>query len=247
MSTANASGFVGAIRIDLKRLHETWMELLYPRQRNADQTVLGKWKPDTTGSKIAYTLWSALGYPVVALLYPFVLFGYFLRFQARSIDSAVTRIGVLGVIVLSVVVWGALTLLAQFRIEMTSGGVIAVLAAGIVATVAAVLAVVTSRIGGRISTILVSYPFAITAIFLPPVVAGLYSEALANVVFPNSESLAEWILDNILAFGGINEYLRRSYDLRGFAYVGMWFGLAVPVGWILGLIVSLANYVRPGR
>ena len=245
MSAANASGFVGAIRIDLKRLHETWMELVYPRQRNADQTVLGKWQPDSTGSRVLYKLWSALGVPVVALLYPVVLFGYFLRFQARRLDSAVTRIGILGVTVLSVVVWGALTLVAQFQIEMTSGGVLAVLAAGIVATVAAILAVVTSRIGGRVSTVLVSYPLAMTAIFLPPVVAGLYSEALANVVFPRSTSLAEWILDNVLTFQGINTYLRQSYDLTGVAYVGMWFGLAVPVGWILGLVVSLANYVRP--
>jgi TRAP-type C4-dicarboxylate transport system permease small subunit len=25
----------------------------------------------------------------------------------------------------------------------------------------------------------------------------------------------------------------------------MWFGLAVPVGWVLGILVSLANLVRP--
>lgn len=223
------------------------MELVYPRQRNADQTVLGKYRPDSTGGRIAYTLWSAIGFPVVALLYPFVLFGYFLRFQARRLDNAAARMGIAGVVVLSVVVWGALTALAEFQLDMFSGGVIAVLAAGIVATVAAVLAVVTSRIGGRGTTVLISYPFAITALFLPPVVAALYSEALGSVILPQSYSLAEWLLDNVLTIGGINEYLRRSYDLRGFAYVGMWFGLAVPVGWVLGLIVSLANYVRPSE
>lgn len=247
MSVGNSSGFVGAIRIDLRRLHETWMELVYPRQRNADQTVLGKWKPQTSGSLLLYRLWSALGVPVTALLYPIVLLGYALRFQARRLDTAVTRIGILGVVVLSVVVWGALTALAQFQITMTSGGVIAVLAAGIVATIAAVLAVVTSRMGGRFSTVLVSYPLAITAILLPPVVAALYSEAAATVIFPQSTSLAKWLLDNVLTFGGINTYLRQQYDLRGIAYVGMWFGLAVPLGWIVGLTVSLANYVRPGE
>ncbi|MUV89651.1 hypothetical protein GJ629_06885 [Halapricum sp. CBA1109] len=245
MSAANATGIVDGVRIDVRRLHETWMELVYPRQRDAEQTVLGKWKPNTTGSAILYRLWSAIGVPVVALLYPFVLAGYLLRYQARRLDTAVARIGLLGVVVLSVLVWGGLTALAQFQLDLTSGGVVAVLAAGIVATVAAVLAVLTSRVGGRISTVVVSYPLAITAIFLPPVVAALYSATLANVVFPQSNSLAIWILDNVLTVGDLNSYLRQNYDLSGVAYVGMWFGIAVPVGWILGLLVTLANYVRP--
>ncbi|QSG12181.1 putative membrane protein [Halapricum desulfuricans] len=245
MSAANRTGLAGAIRIDLKRLHETWMELIYPRQLDAEQMVLGKWRPETTGSRIAYWLWAGLGAPLVGLLYPLVLFGYVLRYQASKLDSAATRIGVLGVVVVSVVVWGALSALARFQLEMTTAGVITVVAAGAVATASAALAVVTSRVGGRASTVLVSYPLAITAIFLPPVVAALYSQQLAAVVFPQSESLAVWILDNVLTIGDINAYLRNNYDLEGIAYVAMWFGIAVPVGWILGTLVTLANYVRP--
>jgi hypothetical protein len=245
MSAATSTGLVGAIQIDLKRLHETWMELLYPRQLNAEQTVLGKWRPDTTGSLLAYRLWAALGVPIIAILYPLVLFGYFLRFQTRGMDSAATRLGVLGVVVLSIVVWGALSLVAQFGTQMSTTGVVAVVAAGAVATVSAALALVTSRIGGRITTVLISYPLAITAIFLPPVVAGLYSETVANQVFPQSESLAIWLLDNVLTVADINEYLRDNYQLQGPAYAAMWFGIAVPVGWVLGTIVTLADYVRP--
>ncbi|QCC52769.1 hypothetical protein [Halapricum salinum] len=245
MSAATSTGLVGAIRIDLKRLHETWMELIYPRQLNAEQTVLGKWRPDTTGSLLAYRLWAALGVPLIAILYPIVLFGYILRFQTRRMDSAATRIGVAGVVVLSVVVWGALSLVAQFGTEMSTTGVIAVVAAGVVATVSAALALVTSRVGGRLTTVLISYPLAVTAIFLPPVVAGLYSEAVANQVFPQSESLAIWLLDNVLTIGDLNEYLRDNYQLQGPAYAAMWFGIAVPVGWVLGTIVTLADYVRP--
>ena len=245
MSAATSTGLVGAIRIDLKRLHETWMELIYPRQLNAEQTVLGKWRPDTTGSLLAYRLWAALGVPLIAILYPIVLFGYILRFQTRRMDSAATRIGVAGVVVLSVVVWGALSLVAQFGTEMSTTGVIAVVAAGVVATVSAALALVTSRVGGRLTTVLISYPLAVTAIFLPPVVAGLYSEAVANQVFPQSESLAIWLLDNVLTIGDLNEYLRDNYQLQGPAYAAMWFGIAVPIGWVLGTIVTLADYVRP--
>ncbi|MFB6189558.1 MAG: hypothetical protein ABEI57_06710 [Halapricum sp.] len=245
MSAANRTGIVGAIRIDLKRLHETWMELIYPRQLDADRTVLGKWRPQTTGSLVLYRLWATVGAPVIGLLYPLVLFGYFLRFQARRMDSAATRIGIAGVVALSVVVWGALSLLAQFQLEMSTTGVIAVVAAGLVATVSAALAIVTSRIGGRVTTVVISYPLAITAIFLPPVVAALYSPTIANEVFPQSQSLAIWLLDNVLTVGGLNEYLRANYELQGPAYVAMWFGIAVPVGWVLGLLVTLADYVRP--
>ncbi|MFW6018815.1 MAG: hypothetical protein ACOCPX_08330 [Halapricum sp.] len=245
MSAANRTGLVEAIRIDLKRLHETWMELIYPRQLDAEQTVLGKWRPETTGSRVAYWLWATIGAPLVGLLYPLVLFGYVLRYQASKLDSAVTRIGLLGVVVLSVVAWGALSALAQFQLDMSYTGVVAVVAAGAVATVSAVLAVLTSRVGGRASTVLISYPLAITAIFLPPVVAALYSQQLAAVVFPRSESLAIWLLDNVLTVADINTYLRENYTLQGPAYVGMWFGIAVPVGWILGTLVTLANYVRP--
>jgi len=222
------------------------MELVYPRQLEAEGTVLGKWTPDTTGGMVAYRLWSAVGVPVVGLLYPLVLFGYVLRYQARRLDTAVARIGVLGVVLVSVVVWGLLTVLAEVQFDMSAEGVVAVLAAGIVATISAALSVVTRRVGGRATTILLSYPLAVTAIFLPPVVAALYSQWVATVVFPRSTSLAAWLLDNVLVIGGLGEYLRRGYDLTGVAYVGMWFGLAVPVGWLLGLLVTLADYVRPG-
>jgi hypothetical protein len=245
MSAGTESGLVGAIRIDVKRLHETWMEIIYPRQLDADQTVLGKWQPETQAQQVTYTAWAAIGMPIVAILYPLVVLGYLARFQTRRLDSAVTRIGLLGVVVLSIIVWGGLSALARFQLTLSAGGFLAVVAAGVVATVAAALAYVTQDVGGRKTTVLIAYPLAMTAIFLPPVVAALYSQTVAAVVFPKSTSLAKWLLDNVLTIGGINTYLRQQYDLRGLAYVGMWFAIAVPVGWLLGSLVSLADYVRP--
>jgi hypothetical protein len=231
------------MQVDLRRLHETWMEVLFPRQLDARETVLGKWTPSSTTGWIFYRTWSALGVPFIALLYPLLLFGYVVRFQSRRLDGTATRIGILGVVVLSVIVWGGLTALARMR--FSTGGFIAVLAASLVATLSAVLAVVFHRVWGRKTTVLLAYPFGVTALFLPPVVAALYSPALANVVFPGSTSVAKWLLDNVLTVGGLNTYLRQQYDLRGVAYVGMWFGLAVPVGWFLGILVTLADLVRP--
>lgn len=235
-------GILGAIRIDLARLHATWMELLFPRQLDPSR-VLGKWYPKTTPERISYYGWAALGLPLVAFGYPLLLLGMVARFNARRIDSAATRLGVLGVVLLSLVVWGALTALA--RVQFSHRGFLAVLAASLVATVAAALAVVFGRVGGRTTSVLLAYPAAMTALFLPPVVAALYSPTVASVVFPGSQSLAVWLLDNLLSVGGLNALLRRQFDLRGIAYVAMWFGLAVPVGWLLGVVVTLADIIRP--
>ncbi|MFB6141892.1 MAG: hypothetical protein ABEJ30_00955 [Halorientalis sp.] len=246
MAAGRQSGIVDGIRYDVRRMHETWMELFFPRQLGASGSVLGKWEPQTPREKATYNGWYALGVPVVALVYPLVLLGYFLRFQTRRLDRTAMRIGAAGVIGLFVVLWGALSALAYVRFGRGfTEGFLAVVAASVVAVVAAGLALLFRRLGGRVTTVVFAYPFAMTAIFLPPVVAALYSPAVANYVFPRSESIAIWLLDNVLTFADISAYLRTQYDLDGVAYAGMWFGVAVPVGWFLGLVVTLADLVRP--
>lgn len=235
-------GILGAIRIDLARLHATWMELLFPRQLDPSR-VLGKWHPETTVEKTGYAGWAALGLPLVAVGYPLLLLGMVARFHARRLDSAGARLGVLGVVVLSLLVWGGLTAVARLR--FTQSGFLAVLAASVVATLAAALAVVFGRVGGRATSVFLAYPSGVTALFLPPVVAALYSPTVASVVFPGSQSLAVWLLDTVFSVGGLDVLLRRQFDLRGVAYVGMWFGLAIPLGWFFGLFVTLADVVRP--
>ena len=239
----SSTGIVGAIRYDLKRLHESWMALFFPRQRSTQSGVLGKWEPSTTTGAVAYRAWSALGTLVVALLYPLTLFGFAARYYTRKIDGTATRIGVVGVVVVSLLAWGGLTALARLRFSTT--GFFAVGAAGGVATASAALAYLAGTRGGRVSTVLLAYPLAVTAVFLPPVVAALYSPTLSEVIFPNSYTLAVWILDNPLDVWGINAFLRENFVLEGSAYVGMWFGLSVPIGWFFGLLVSLADVVRP--
>jgi hypothetical protein len=243
VGSSNQGGVAGAVGVDLRRLHESWMELVFPRQRGSGHSVLGKWTPNTTGGWVAYRLWAALGAPIVALLYPLALLGVMARFYSRRIDRVAAGLGVLGVVVLAAVAWGALTVIAHLR--FSTRGFVAVLAAGILATVAAGAATGFSRIGGRGTSVLLAYPAGMTAIFLPPVVAALFSPALANLVLPGSESLAIWILDNLLYVGGLNDYLRSQYRLTGAAYLGMWFGLSVPLGWLLGVLVALADLVRP--
>ena len=235
-------GLIGAVRIDITRLHETWMEVVFPRQLNPGH-VLGKWKPETSGQKIGYYLWAAIGMLPVLIGYPLLLVGFATRFYAAKLNSAGARLGIAGVILLSVVVWGALTAVA--RVQLTFEGFTAVFAASIVATVAAAAAVFFSRVGGRATSVLLAYPSAMNALFLPPVVAALYSPALGQVIFPGSEELAIWILDTVLVVGGLNEILRAQFALEGVGYALMWLSLAIPLGWLLGILVTFANLIRP--
>lgn len=231
-----------AVRLDLRRLHEHWMELFFPRQRGA-HSVLGKWRPSTSAGWAAYRGLGGVGALVVALLYPLVLIGFATRFHTRRIDRAAAGLGLLGVVSLTAVVWGALAAVAH--LQLSRQGFVAVAAAAVVATVAAGLAVSFARTGGRGTTVALAYPAAMTAIFLPPVVAALFSTTVGSVVLPGSTTLAIRLLDGPLALVGLDGYLRENYTLEGIAYVGMWLGIAVPLGWFSGCVVTLADLVRP--
>lgn len=247
MSVGNQRGVVDALKIDLKRMHETWMEVVWPRQRSAEGTVLGKWTPDGGVSLYLYRLWSVLGVPIVGLIYPLVLFGYFVRFQTRRVNSTAVSLGFVGVVSLFALLWGALALLAkfQFSASLDAGGVTAVAAASGVAILSAALAFGSYALDGRPLTVLLAYPFAMTAIFLPPVVAALYAPAVAGVVLDQSDSLARWFLFDAPSIFGVQEVLIENFEREGFAYVLMWFGISVPLGWLLGILVTLADLIRP--
>ncbi|MFC6735561.1 hypothetical protein ACFQEQ_04835 [Halolamina salina] len=236
------TGLIDAIRIDVARLHATWMELVFPRQLDPS-SVLGRWEPETGGQKAAYYAWAALGIPLVVIGYPLLLLGFATRYYAGKLDSATTRLGIVGVVLVAAVAWGLLTVGAWVR-QFSTDGLVAVAAAGGVATVSAGLAVVFSRRGGRLTSVLFAYPAATTAQFIPPVAAALNEQALAGVL-TGSTNLAIWILDNVLTVGGLNEMIRSRFALEGPAYVAMWFGIAVPLGWLLGGVVALADVIRP--
>lgn len=231
------------VRVDLRRFHATWMELFYPRQRNAGSSVLGKYTPDSTLGMAGYRLWSLLGAIIVGLTYPLVLAGYVLRYQSRRLNSAATRLGLAGVVLLTALVWGGLTAASFVQFGLESRGFRAVLAASVVATISSALSVLFVRVDGRPVTILLAAPFGVTAVTLPPVVAAFFSTALANLIFPNTETIAAYILNQL--GGDLAAYFREEYELAGPAYAVLWFGFSVPIGWAVGLLVTLADAVRP--
>ncbi|WP_254537482.1 hypothetical protein [Halomarina litorea] len=235
-------GIVSGVRADVQQLHDFWMAIVFPKLRRT-HAVMGRWRPSGVGQRAAFYLWAVVGALALVLAYPLLLLGFGTRFYSRRIDSTTTRLGLAGTVVLAAVVWGGLTLLARYR--FSPEGFLAVAAASVVAVVSAGLAVTFTRVGGRATTVVLAYPSAMNALFLPPVVAALYSPTLAGVVFPESLTLARWLLDNVLVVGDLNTALRTRFDLEGAAYVAMWFGLAVPLGWLLGAVVTLADTVRP--
>ena len=251
MERRGQTGLVEALLLDVVRLHETWMEVVFPRQLDPS-AVLGKWKPETPVQTVGYYLWAILGGPLVAVAYPLLLVGFATRFYAAKLDSAVTRFGVIGAVIVATLVWGSLTLLAHF--QLPTEVMLGIGGASVVAVISAGAAAGFSKLGGRFVSVLFAYPFAMTAIFLPPVVAGLLTPSISSLVLDPSYDLAVWILDTFLAVGGVNEALRGAFDLEtfgeqwgvaGLGYVLMWVGISVPLGWFLGALVALANLIRP--
>jgi hypothetical protein len=237
-------GVLSGVRADVAQLHEHWMSVVFPRVQQT-HSVVGRWRPDGSFQRAAFYCWGLVGALALVLTYPFLLFGFATRFFVRRLDSTATRLGGLGVVVVTAVAWGALTLFVRLRAEFSAEAFVAVVAASVVAVLSAGLAALFTRIGGRAATVLLAYPAAMNALFLPPVVAALYSPTLAGAVLTGSESFAVWLLDNVLVVGDLNAYLRSTFSLQGGAYVAMWFAIALPVGWVLGALVTLADAVRP--
>lgn len=242
---SGGGGIVGAVKVDVQRLYGAWMEIPFPRQRGRGHSVMGKWRPQTLPQKVGYRTWSLFGLLGLLLVYPLTVLGLATRFYASKLDSTATRFGIVGVTGVALLVWGALTALA--RVQLPYDAFLAVAAASVAAVVSTALAAGFSKVGGRISTVVLAYPFAMTALFLPPVVAALATPSLEPHVLEPSYDLAAWLLDNVLFVGGLNEFLRANYDLEGTAYALMWLGFSFPLGWFFGVSVGLANLVRPSR
>lgn len=237
--------------MDVYRLHDMWMELLFPRQLDPS-SVLGKWRPESTVQKLGYYLWATLGTPLVVFGYPLLLVGVATRFHVGKLDSAVARLGLFGAVAVAAIGWGGLAVIS--RTQLSQAAFITVGGASVVATVSVGLSILCSRIGGNLTSVLLAYPFGLTALFLPPVVAALSYPPLSSIILPPSYEFAIWILDTILWVGGIESWLRASFNLNefgaelglsGLGYVLMWLGISFLLGWLLGILVTLANVIRP--
>jgi len=90
--------------------------------------------------------------------------------------------------------------------------------------------------------VLLAYPFAMTALFLPPIVAALLHPALEDIIIARSDEMARWMFQN--GPDALTEPLDR-FDRQESHHIIIWFAISFPVGWILGTLVTLADLIRP--
>jgi hypothetical protein len=245
MAAGTRPGLLGAIQIDLRVLHETWMGLLFPRQREARPRVVGTWRPQTPAQWVAYRLWTLVGLVVVPVVYPFLLAGYIVRYQTQAVGAAAVRLGLFGVVVAFAFAWGGLTAVVAVQSgQFQEGAVTALALASGVATVSAVLSYLCWRLDGRPATVLLAYPFAVTALLLPPVVAALFYDPLSGLI-RWSDGVASWVTTEGPDPFGLVGWLEESFDRQDEDHVVIWFVASFPLGWTLGLVVTLADLVRP--
>lgn len=233
---------VAGVRDDIRAFHRLWMDLAFGQKRREESDLMGRWKPQSPALRLAYVVWSGAGYAFIFLLYPFAFLAFLLRASATKIDRTAATLGFLGVFVTTLIVWGGLSTAAYVHLPWE--GFLGVAAATVTAAVSSVVALLAARTAGRMVTVAVSYPFAINVFVLPPFVTALHSDSVSAALFPASYDIAVWILDNILWVGGLNEMLRTAFTLEGVYHVGMWFAIAFPVGWSLGLVVTVAAAVQ---
>ena len=244
MAHSARPGLLGAVAIDLRVLHETWMEVVFPRQRDT-RGPLGRWTPETPLQRVAYYLWALVGAPLVAAVYPLLLAGYAVRYQARRVGAAGLRLGLAGVVFLFALAWGGLTAVVVLQSGAFEEGAVTALAlASGVAVVSAALSYLCWRVEGRTTTVLLAYPFAVTAIFLPPVVAALFWPPLEGLI-EWSDDVAFWVTNEGPDPLGVVSWLEATFDRQDEDHVLIWFVASFPVGWALGLLVTLADLVRP--
>jgi hypothetical protein len=241
---AGNRGVVDAIKYDLRLMHETWMGLFYPRQRGTENTVLGKYRPEETAQLLVYRLLVAIGVLVVAVLYPLLLTGYFVRFQARKLNVTAVRLGLVGVVFVFILLWGGLVALIWFQFSgtFTTVEIIAIAAASGVAVFSSALSYIFWRIGSRGTTIFLAYPFAMTALFLPPVVAALFHPVLEDIIIARSDELARQLFQ---ASPAVIQDPLGQIDRQEGHHVIIWFVFSFPIGWVLGVLVTLADLIRP--
>ncbi|MFP4530609.1 MAG: hypothetical protein ACLFNC_04880 [Halodesulfurarchaeum sp.] len=89
------------------------------------------------------------------------------------------------------------------------------------------------------------YPLLIGIVLLPPAGVALALPSLTAGFQAASFAVAVWLLDNVLAIGGLNDLLRRTFRLEGINYFVMWVAIDVALGWIVGGAVLLARAMGP--
>lgn len=229
------------ISSDIEWLHRRWMSLLFPHQLEP-HPVLGYYEPDTVWKRVGYMIWGVLGKILSLAVYPLVLIGYLLQQTVHKISITAHSLGIGQTLLFFALVWSGLASSILY-VEGNQNG-IAVAVAGVVALGATILAFAAQRTGTRSRTVLIAYPAAYTALFLPPITAAVLSPLIGDAVLHYSILFAELLLSTVGAEIGVSEWFRNSFELTGHYHIIMWFSVATIIGWLTGVAVTLADVLR---
>lgn len=127
--------------------------------------------------------------------------------------------------------WGISVIYGAF--EYGTSGLIALIGASLIAVATGAVATLFYLAPGRVKTVAITHPFAISTLFLPATVIALNEPAFSGFLY-DSALFAEFIINTFLAPIGLETFFRSNFDLNGPSYLVMWFAISFPVGWILG-------------
>ena len=160
-------------------------------------------------------------------------------------EKNTTWIGEGSVLLVAMLAWGLLTGIAGVRFGVGSNSFSAVAVASLTGMAASVTAYTIDRLGNRITTVAFAYPAAVTALFLPPVVASMTFPTISTSVLitERSHALAVWFLNDV-APPGLSAYLQVNYEFDAMAQLLMWSVISIQLGWILGLTITGIEEIR---
>lgn len=228
---------------DLTRLHEVWMELVFPRQRTYHRSVLGKWRPTTGIDRAKYYSWGMIGIAVLTVLYPALILGLVTRTTTQQLDAGVESLGLVGAGAVLTVAWGGVAALATVAMPARVGYY--VVGACLLGLGSAGLIVWIAGARRSPSAALLLYPAGVTSVLLPPLAMLLFSGQVGGWVFPRDAAIAEVLLNNLARAVGAERLLGQGPVLRGAVYALLWIVVALPAGVALERLVGFADTIRP--
>ncbi|WP_155120792.1 hypothetical protein [Haloarcula sp. K1] len=127
--------------------------------------------------------------------------------------------------------WGTGIIAGAFKYG--TSGLTALIGASLIAVVTGAVATLFYLAPGRVKTVAIAHPFAISTLFLPTTVIALNEIAFSGFLY-FSWLIVEFTNNTFLAPIGLETFFRTTFDLEGSNYLLLWFAISFPVGWTFG-------------
>lgn len=229
-----------SIRRDIKTVHAYWISILFEK-KNRPHPVAEEDIPTNRVQMSIYIIWSVLGYPVSVIGYLLAIAGNIIKIFVDRIVSKADDLGISNVFIFALIAWMIIGIVVFYLYGQEDA--IAFAISSIISLLFLIISFVSREIGSAKTTVIISYPAAYTAVFLPPVSAALIVPEIASLVFPLSVDVVNYILDLPIVFDALENYLRSTFNLEGVSHLILWTLISVTLGWFTGISVKSAELV----